>query len=206
MRADRLVSILSCVVKVCLSSLIIIVEITFRQILEINNGKTEKPKKLCFFEFLARVLNLFYAETDIVHSLFLNCEQEWVSCSYKFVLIKKLEWPEKIGKFMNEIYWQNCSMSWCKILTNKIQLFLQRTRALPIEPPQFGEMVRHVMVAFVIFDALFFAQHFAFHKSNKLYRYKIQQQSLVPNPVLSYHPSSDYFLIFQRNSHLLNGD
>lgn len=51
----------------------------------------------------------------------------------------------------------------------------QRTRALPEEAPKFGDLIRHVLVAIIIYDALFFLVHLTLHKSQTLYRLVLQK-------------------------------
>ena len=49
--------------------------------------------------------------------------------------------------------------------------WVQHTRALPPLPPSVLQIVVHLLLAFIIYDVLFFAVHFAVHKNLKLYRW-----------------------------------
>ena len=49
--------------------------------------------------------------------------------------------------------------------------FIQYTRALPTSPPTVGQIVFHLIGAFIIYDALFFIVHFACHKNMFLYKH-----------------------------------
>jgi len=55
---------------------------------------------------------------------------------------------------------------------------LQKTRALPESPPLLGDMVRHLVVALVVYDALFFLQHYTFHKNATLYRFEVLNEQV----------------------------
>ena len=57
-----------------------------------------------------------------------------------------------------------------QFLLRNFLAILQRTRALPEFPPQLGDMVRHLVVALVLYDLCFFLSHYTFHKHALLYK------------------------------------
>nr|CAB3230319.1 cholesterol 25-hydroxylase-like [Phallusia mammillata] len=57
-----------------------------------------------------------------------------------------------------------------QVLDEKRLHLFQTTRALPVAAPLLGDVVRHLVIALVVYDACFFLQHFIFHKNATLYR------------------------------------
>ncbi|XP_076818855.1 putative methylsterol monooxygenase DDB_G0270946 [Clavelina lepadiformis] len=56
------------------------------------------------------------------------------------------------------------------VIAEKRTYWIQTSRALPESPPMLRDMVLHLIVALVLYDACFFLQHYLFHKNATLYR------------------------------------
>ena len=51
------------------------------------------------------------------------------------------------------------------------QNWIQMTRALPVRPPTVFQMTSHLLLSFLIYDAMFYVVHYAMHKNAYLYKY-----------------------------------
>lgn len=57
-----------------------------------------------------------------------------------------------------------------EIWVEKRKSWIQTTRALPLEPPSFSVLVFDLIASVLLYDAMFFFLHFAFHKNFWLYK------------------------------------